>query len=116
MTVNLALSKSTVLWVIFNVIGITVWLCVGSITWPHHGIEGCAPDGPDGLAFVAVVIPFTCAVLIANITAIVAVSLNVDRRRNPLLVLAIAATTIIWLGAAAFDYYMTTMPVTGECP
>jgi uncharacterized BrkB/YihY/UPF0761 family membrane protein len=112
----LALSKSTVLWVIFNVIGIIVWLCVGSIVWPNHGIEGCAPDGPDGLAFVAIVIPFTCVVLIANITAIIAVSLNVDRRRNPLLVLAIVATTIIWLGAVAFDYYMTTRPVTGQCP
>src|ERR1700692_2600746 len=43
LTMNLALSKSTVLWAIFNVIGITAWLCVGSITWPHHGIEGCAP-------------------------------------------------------------------------
>ncbi len=60
---NLAPGKSTVLWVIFNVIGITAWLCVGSIIWPHHGIEGCAPDGPDGLAFIAVVVPFTCVVL-----------------------------------------------------
>jgi hypothetical protein len=64
----------------------------------------------------AIVIPFTCVVLIANITAIIAVSLKVDRRRNPLLVLAIVATTIIWLGAVAFDYYMTTRPVTGQCP
>ena len=112
---NLAPGKSTVLWVIFNVIGITVWLCVGSITWPHHGIEGCAPDGPDGLAFIAVVVPFTCVVLIANITAIIAVGVNVDRRRNPQLFLSIVATTFIWLGAVAFDYYMTTRPVTGAC-
>jgi len=113
---NLALSKSTVLWLIVNAIGITVWLCVGSIVWPYHGIEGCAPDGPDGLAFVAIVIPFTCVVFIANITAIIAVSLHMDRRRNPLLVAAIVATTIIWLGAVALDCYMTTGPVTGECP
>jgi hypothetical protein len=79
---KLALSKTIVLW---NVIGITVWLCVGSIIWPHHGIEGCAPDGPDGLAFIAIVVPFTCVVLIANLIAIIAVGLNVDRRRNPLL-------------------------------
>jgi hypothetical protein len=111
----LALSKSTVHWVIFNAIGITVWLCVGSVVWPNHGIEGCAPDGPDGLAFIAIVVPFTCVVFIANITAIVSVSLNVDRRRNPLLALAIVATTIIWLGTVAIDFYMTTRPVTGEC-
>ena len=104
------------LWVIFNVIGVTVWLCVGSIVWPHHGFEGCDPDGPDGLAFTAIVVPFTCVVLIANVTAIITVGVDVDRRRNPLLVLAIVATTIIWLGAAALDYYMTTRPVTAECP
>ena len=113
---KLAIRTTTVMWLIFNAVGIAAWLCVASIVWPNHGIEGCAPDGPDGLAFTAIVVPFTCVVLIANVTAIITVGVDVDRRRNPLLVLAIVATTIIWLGAAAFDYYMTTMPVTGECP
>jgi hypothetical protein len=112
---NLARSKSTVMWLIFNAIGTTVWLGVASIGWPNHGIEGCAPDGPDGFAFVGIVIPFTCVVFIVNTTAIVAVGLKIDRRRNPLLLLAVVATTIIWVGAAAFDYYMTTRPESEEC-
>jgi len=110
-----ALRKTTVMWLIFNAIGIAVWLCVASIVWPNHGIEGCSPDGPDGLALIAIVIPFSCVVFIVNTTAIVAVGFNVDQRHNPLLLLAIVATTIIWIGAAAFDYHMTTRPVTEEC-
>jgi hypothetical protein len=112
---NLALRKSTVMWLIFNAIGITVWLGVASIGWPNHGIEGCAPDGPDGLAFISIVIPFTCVVFIVNTTATVAVGLNVDRSRNQLFLPVIVVTTIIWIGAAAFDYYMTTRPVSEEC-
>jgi len=102
-------------WLAFNAIGITAWLWVASSLWPPRGIEHCAPEVGDGITFFVIVVPFTCLLAIVNLAAIVIVSLNTRGRENRPLFIAILVTTIVWFGAAAFDYHKTFRYVTDEC-
>ena len=69
-----------------------------------------------GITFLFVVVPFTILLAVAYIAAVAAVIAASKRPFNSELILAMVLTTLVWVGAAAFDYYKTFRIVTKDCP
>jgi uncharacterized membrane protein YhaH (DUF805 family) len=96
-------SRRAPIWIVLNLIGMGIYLQLGSALWTIPGEEGL-PGGPgDPLYWFFLLLPILLGYLVFNLAALCAIIRRVRQTGNPASLYVWAAIAVIWIVTFRYD-------------